>query len=113
MKYQTALLSKSVNLPLVLTITLLLGACSQQDESQESRGNRCRGTQRCCQSGWFQHCLPDQRGGRRGIPGRSAPGKGYCRRFRDWWRFQEVPGAGDRHQRCFPLNQGLGNRTGS
>ena len=36
MRYPTALLNKSVNLPLVLTITLLLGACSQQDESQES-----------------------------------------------------------------------------
>ncbi|MDG1851043.1 MAG: substrate-binding domain-containing protein, partial [Gammaproteobacteria bacterium] len=36
MKYQTALLSKSVNLSLLLTITLLLGACSQQDESQEA-----------------------------------------------------------------------------
>ena len=36
MRYPTALLKKSVNLPLVLTITLLLGACSQQDESQES-----------------------------------------------------------------------------
>lgn len=36
MKYQTALLSKPVNLSLLLTITLLLGACSQQDESQEA-----------------------------------------------------------------------------